>query len=235
VALLDRSVEGAEALAAELRAGGAAAIALQCDVTREQECVRAIAEVASRLGGVDVLVNNAGITHFSSGAETESKVLRAVMEVNYFGAVHCTRAALPELTGRRGAIVVISSVAGFAPLLDRCGYAASKHALHGYFDTLRAELAGAVRVTLVCPTFTRTEIAKSALDGAGRTSEKAWATAGRLASPEEVAEAVVAGVERGARIVFPSRLGHVAWWTSRLMPAFYERMMLRSVRAREAV
>jgi len=228
VALLDRDPAPAEQLAATLPD----ALALGCDVTDTAACRRAVENVAARFGGIDVLVNNAGITHFSSGAETDLTVLRRVMDVNFFGAAAMTRASLPSLLERRGAIVAISSVAGFAPLVDRCGYAASKHAMHGYFGTLRAELAPrGVRVTMVCPTFTRTGIDRAALDGAGNRSTRAWSTTGRIATTEEVARAVVRGVERGERTVFPSRLGRAAWYVSRFAPALYDRLMTRNVRS----
>ncbi|MBW2234594.1 MAG: SDR family NAD(P)-dependent oxidoreductase, partial [Deltaproteobacteria bacterium] len=128
VALLDRDEAGARARAAELEAAGAHALALGCDVTAEEDCRAALAAVTERFGGVDVLVNNAGITHLGLFRDTDVEVLRRVMEVNFFGAVNCTKMALPSLLERRGRIVVLSSVAGFAPLASRTGYSASKHA-----------------------------------------------------------------------------------------------------------
>jgi short-subunit dehydrogenase len=90
------------------------------------------------------------------------------MTVNFFGAMHCTHAALEPLISRRGMIIVISSVAGFAPLIARTGYAASKHALHGFFDSLRSEVEPlGVKVLLVCPSFIQTGIEKNALAGDG--------------------------------------------------------------------
>ncbi len=133
---------------------GAQALALNCDVTDAASCADAIRSAVERFGGVDVLVNNAGITHRSAFATTDPAVLRRVMEVNFFGAMNLTHHALPHLLRSRGAIVAISSVAGFAPLIARTGYAASKHALHGFFESLRSEVRSqGVDVTLVCPSF----------------------------------------------------------------------------------
>ena len=99
---------------------------------------------------------------------TEPAVIRRVMEVNFFGAVHCTRAALGDLVRTRGLIVAISSVAGFSPLIARTGYAASKHALHGFFDSLRTELVDSgVDALLVCPAFIATGIERNALGADG--------------------------------------------------------------------
>jgi len=139
------------------------------DVADDADCVRAVGDCIARYGRLDVLVANAGISHRSAFASTDAAVIRRVMEVNFFGAVNCTRAALPHLRSVRGAIVAVSSVAGYSPLVARTGYAASKHALHGFYDSLRAELAeDGVDVTLVCPSFVATGIGRNALGGDGR-------------------------------------------------------------------
>ncbi len=232
VALLDRDAEPLASAAEALRARGAAGEAFACDVTRPDDCEGALRAVVARFGGVDVLVNNAGITHRSRFAETDVSIVRAVMEVNFFGSVHCTKAALPSLIERRGRVVVISSVAGFAPLVERAGYAASKHALHGFFDTLRAELApSGVAVTLVCPSFTASGIDRHALGGAIGAAPRAWSTTGRLSTPEEVAEAVHRAVLRNRRLAFPTWLGRASWHLSRVAPALFERIMVRRLAA----
>lgn len=230
LALLDLTPPAA--LAEEIAAAGGQAQALACDVTDLEACRAAVAQVCARLGGVDVLINNAGITHRSAFAQTEAAVLRRVMEVNYFGSLHLTQAALPSLVERRGRIVVISSVAGLAPLYGRCGYAASKHALHGLFDSLRTELfASGVGVTLICPGFTSTGIAHAALDGDGRLSKHKQSTVGRVAAPQEVAEAVFRAAERGRRLVVLSAVGKLTHLLCRLAPGLYERIMARSLKS----
>ena len=133
------STAGAEAIAVGLRAQDHDTIGLACDVSDEAACHSAIADVVQRLGGIDWLIANAGISARCPPArEAAPAVLRRVMAVNFFGAAWCTQAALPSLLQRRGQIVVISSVAGFSPLVGRSAYAASKHALHGFFDSLRS-------------------------------------------------------------------------------------------------
>ena len=92
---------------------------------------------------VDLLVNNAGISHRSRSRDTDPEVIRRVMDVNFFGALACTHAALPHITRAAAWSIAISSVAGFSPLIGRTGYAASKHALHGFFDSLRTEVESA--------------------------------------------------------------------------------------------
>lgn len=230
VALLDRELDAVQTAADKLGAEGIQAYALVCDVTSEQQCASALAEVVKLCGGVDVLVNNAGITHLSSFAETSMETYRRVFDVNVFGAVQCTQAALPSLVERGGTVVVISSVAGFSPLARRSGYSASKHALHGMFETARSELAPeGVHVMMVCPGFTRTGIEDAALSGAvGRPRERR-STVGRIAEPNEVAEAIYQGVVRRRRLIVLSTVGKVARLFTRLAPGLYERVMARSL------
>ncbi len=119
------------------------ALGLRCDVSDRSAVQRAMALVIEHFGGLDVLVNNAGITHRSRVMETLPAVFERVMAVNFYGALHCTQAALPSLQTRRGQIIVLSSRSQYAPVPERGAYNASKHALHGLFDTLRCELEGA--------------------------------------------------------------------------------------------
>jgi len=222
---VDVSDERLEAVRAELHRAGRPVLAEVVDICDPDACEAFVARVVERWGGVDVLVNNAGITHRSLFADTEPTVIRKVLEVNFFGAVNCTRAALPSLRERRGAIVALSSVAGFAPLIGRTGYAASKHALHGFFDTLRAELHGEVDVLVVCPAFTDTGLAQRAMRGDGSPVGRTRALAGRMLTPEEVAEAVVQAVRDHRRVLLLSPVTRMSWWVSRIWPRAYERLM----------
>ncbi len=229
VALLDLDGEAAEARAAELAEGGAETLALQCDVTRLDSAREAIAAVESAWRGIDVLVNNAGITHVGLVRDTDVDVLRRVLEVNFFGAVHCTVAALPSLLRERGHVAAISSVAGFAPLANRAGYVASKHAVQGFFETLRAEhAADGLRVTLVCPSFVRTGIGGRALSADGRTGgEDARTGASNEIEPDEAAALIHRGMMQGRRTIRIGREAKLAWWVTRFWPRLYERMMIR--------
>jgi NAD(P)-dependent dehydrogenase (short-subunit alcohol dehydrogenase family) len=229
VAVLDVDEEGAERVASEIGVDAAAVLALRCDVTSDADCRAAIGAVERAWGGVDVLVNNAGITHVGLFRDTDIEVLRRVMEVNFWGAVRCTKAALPSLLARRGRIAVLSSVAGFAPLATRSGYAASKHALHGFFASLRAEhRREGLGVTLVCPSFVRTQIGSSALGPDGRPAGAGKRTgARRELEPEVVAEAIFRGVENARRVVLIPAEARLSRWLAALWPAGYESLMLR--------
>ncbi len=207
-------------------------LALRCDLSDQQQCSAALAEVVQRWGGIDVLVNNAGISHRSLFAQTDPAVIRRVMEVNFFGAVNATHAALPALLERHGTVVAISSVAGFAPLAARSGYAASKHALHGLFETIRAEYGDrGLDVLLVCPGFIATAIAAAHLGGDGSSAQGPRTVVGEALAPALVARRVVKAVEQRRQLLLVGRVAWLAWLVSRLAPRWYERTMVRRMRA----
>lgn len=225
VAMLDLDAAALQNEAKALDRAPAEVLPLPCDVTDFARVSETLAAVERRWGGIDILINNAGITHIGLLADTDATVVRKVMDVNFFGALHCTQAALQSLGRRRGAVVVISSVAGFAPLFERSAYAASKHALHGLFETLRCEVAAdGIDVMMVCPGFTATAIQAHALGGAKRR------TFGRLADPDEVARAIVAGIAHRRRLLVLSPAGKISWTVSRLFPSVYEKMMTRRMK-----
>jgi NAD(P)-dependent dehydrogenase (short-subunit alcohol dehydrogenase family) len=231
IAVLDRDGAGVEALAAELRSDGRQALGVECDVTDPAACERAMGEVMRSWGRIDVLVNNAGITHRSAYRRTDPAVIRRVMEVNFFGSVNCTRAALDALLASRGLIVVISSVAGFAPLIARTGYAAAKHALHGFFESLRSEIAeDGVGILMVCPSFIETGIDKNALGGDGRPARHAQQIVGARAKAEDVAADVLDAARKGGQLLLPGRLAKLSWWVSRFAPRYYARAMASRLR-----
>lgn len=231
LALLDLDGAAAGALAGGLARPGQPCEGYGCDVADERACAAVLAQVVERFGGIDALACNAGITQRSLFADTDVAVFRKVMDVNFFGSLHCTKAALASLVERRGLVVVTSSIAGIAPLYERSGYAASKHALHGLFESLRAELSGTgVDVMMVCPGFTATGIGKAALDGHGRPASHAQSTVGNVATPRSVAEAVFRGAQRSRRLLVLTPVGKTTALLSRLLPSLYERLMTRSIR-----
>lgn len=216
----------AKALAEVEREG---VLALRCDVTSPEDCASAVGEVRKRWGGVDVLVNNAGLVHRSSFRDTEVDVFRRVMEVNYFGSLNVTKAALESLISRRGLIIVTSSIAGLVPLYGRSGYSASKHALHGLFETLRSELEPGVRVLMVCPSFTQSGFEARALGAHGERIARGRSRVGSEATPESVADAVFDAAEKNRRLLVLSPVGKLAVWLSRVSPALYQKNMVRKL------
>ena len=231
VGLLDFDVAGVRAAADKLKAGGVEAVGIKCDVAEEGECNSAIRQIIGLYGGIDILVNNAGITQRSAFMETKISVYRHVMDVNFYGSLHCTKAAIDSLIERKGSIIVMESLAGLTPLLGRTGYCASKHALHGFFTSLRSELRDTgVHIMIVCPGFVKTNLQTRALDGDGRVTSHPQSLVGKPASAEKVADAVWRGVLRRRNQLILTPVGKLSYWISRFAPVFYERLMARQVK-----
>ena len=228
VALLDVDGDGLSRLAEELTGRDIANLPLKTDLTYSRTCMEAVNRTLERFQGLDCLINNAGMSHRSLFAETDLSVIRKVVEVNLMGSIHLTKAALPALIQSRGLIVVVSTVAGFAPLLGRCGYAASKHGLHGFFDTLRAELKPAgVEVSMVCPGFTATPLETGALGGDGKPVAQGKVTVGKVSSPDQVADQIYRAAQRSRRMVVLTGIGKTSRIVSRFWPSLYQRMMIK--------
>ena len=231
IVALDKDAAGIESLRREIEGRGTECLALPCDITDVEACARAVAAGVERFGALDVLVNNAGMSQRGGFAATDLAVIRRVMDVNFYGAVHCTKAALPHLVAARGLVIAVSSVAGYTPLIARTGYAASKHALHGLFESLRTEIAPlGVDVMLVCPAFIATRIDRNAIGGDGGPVRHAQVTTGRPLLPESVADRIYQGARRSRRLLLIGGTARAAWWVSRLAPGLYEKLMARRLR-----
>ncbi|MBI5063127.1 MAG: SDR family oxidoreductase [Desulfatitalea sp.] len=231
IAMLDINGPAVAASAEALRAEGIETLALPCNVGDAAGVVAAMEQVLEHFGDIDVLINNAGISARAAFAKTRLEVFHKVMAVNFFGSLYCTKAALGSLTRRKGLIVTISSLAGFTPLFGRTAYAASKHALHGLFDSLRSELRGSgVGVLIVCPGFTATGIDKAALAGDGGINPKPRSTVGRPAGPEQVAEQVFQAARKNKRLLVLTPAGHIGRFVNKISPALYAWLMRRALR-----
>lgn len=186
-----RRLDRLESVAAECRKLGVACTAVATDVTKQEDC-RRLMETA---GEVDVLVNNAGFAILDAWDEAKPEDLHSMMETNYFGAVWCTKAALPGMLARRaGTIVNVSSITGIMGFARMGGYCATKFAMIGFTEALRDEVLGlGVRVALVCPATTDTEFFLKA-------ERRKMPGASRLilaVRPERVARAVCNAAEDG--------------------------------------
>ena len=232
IAVVDLPTSPLRAACEELETSGIESLALPCDITDREQVQTAMAAVRSAFGSVDVLINNAGIVHRSAFADTRPDVFRRVMEVNFFGAMHCTQACMADLVVNRGLIIAISSIAGLAPLYGRSGYAASKHAMHGLFESLGAEVADlGVGVLMVCPSFVETGLEASTLGGDGQRITRPRSKIGRLSSPDDVAREVLKAAQAGRRRLVLTPVGKTSALLSRIAPGLYERLMIRSLRS----
>ena len=231
IGLLDMDAKGVQAASDKLRANGVDAVGIRCDVVDEDQCTSAMKEIIGLYGGIDVLVNNAGITQRSAFVDTQTRVYRRVMDVNFFGSLHCTKAALVSLIERKGLIIVIESLAGITPLLGRTGYCASKHALHGLFTSLRSELrATGTHIMLVCPGFVETSLQSRALGGDGRVTTHPQSMAGKPVSAASVAGKIFKGAVKRKHLLVMTPVGKLTYWIHRFAPRLYERLMARQLK-----
>lgn len=197
----------------------------------DADTLRAAAEdVRDRAGPVDVMIHNGGISQRSLVQDTDLSVDRRIMEVNYFGAVTLTKLVLPTmLEHERGHFVVVSSVVGKFGTSKRSAYAASKHALHGFFDSLRAEVYDdGVRVTIVCPGFVKTNVAHNALTDDGTPlSEKKDAVKEAGIPPAECARQIARAVEREKHEVTIGGWETMGVYVKRFVPSLFNAAIRR--------
>jgi short-subunit dehydrogenase len=207
--------------------GEASTGVLPMDVTNAQELPEKIRQALGMFSGIDVLVLNAGITQRSRTRETDESVYRRLMEVNFFGPEAMARAVLPSMLAQKnGHIVVISSVAGKFGVPMRSGYSATKFALHGFFEALRAEEErNGIHVTMVCPGYIRTEISLSALRGDGRKHAKMDSELAHGMPAEQCARQILRGVARRKReIVVAAPREKALVYIKRFFPDLLARM-----------
>jgi dehydrogenase/reductase SDR family protein 7B len=192
---------------------------LPLDLTEAETLAAATAKVLERFGHVDILVNNGGISQRGTVAETTLEVDRRIMEVNYMGTVALTKAVLPSmLTRRSGQVVVISSLMGKIGTPLRSAYAASKHALQGFFDCLRAEVHDqGVHVCVISPGYVRTEITKHALTADGSAYDQMGEAQSKAMSAEQFAKRCADAIANDAT---DKMIGGPEVWAARLQPFF---------------
>jgi short-subunit dehydrogenase len=206
---------------------GGKAIAVPTDVTRPEDCQRLVEKTIATFGQIDSLINNAGISMLTAFDQvTDLSIFEQVMRVNYLGAVYCTHFALPYLKARRGLLVAISSLCGKTAVPTRSGYVASKHAMQGFFDTLRIELQGTgVDVLVVSPGFVATDIRQRALGADGKVLGQSPRDESRgNMSVDECVRQIVWAMERRKREHIMTMKGKVIPWAKLLLPGFVDRV-----------
>ena len=189
LALAARSLDKLESIQKELQSKGSDVIVVKTDVSIDEDCKHLIEQTISAFGRIDVLVNNAGLSMRAAFADTDIKVLKTLMDVNFWGTVYCTKYALPWLLKSKGSVVGISSIAGFMGLPGRTGYSASKFAMHGFLETLRTEnLKTGLHVLIAAPGFTASNVRKVALTASGQQQGETPRAEDKMMSAEAVAK-----------------------------------------------
>lgn len=203
---------------------------LPLDVTKSGELPQITNQALELFGHIDILVNNSGISQRSFAKETLLEVDRKIMEVNYFGAVALTKNILPHFFSRKaGHFVVVTSVTGKFGTPYRSGYAASKHALHGFFDSLRAELwrdvKDSIKVTIISPGFIHTPITLAAVTGDGSPLNKMDEGQYRGKSAAWCARKIINAIEKNKEEVYIGGREVLAVYLKRFFPGLLSKIM----------
>jgi short-subunit dehydrogenase len=231
LALAARDAAKLEAAAAECRARGGRAVAIPTDVGDEAQCRRLIDRTVEEYGRIDTLVNNAGVSMWARLDEvTDLAPFETMMRVNYMGSVWCTHAALPHLKRSRGRIVGVSSLTGLTGVPTRSAYAASKHAMRGFFDAIRIELADeGVSVTMIYPGFVSTGIRTRAYGPDGKPLVANPVHEAEVMTPEECARLTVAAMAGRRREVVMTARAKVGQWIKLIAPGVVDRIARNAI------
>jgi short-subunit dehydrogenase len=234
LALAARDRQRLESLAQECRALGGEARALPTDVTNAQDCEWLVAESVKAFGGIDIVIHNAGITMWSRfDALKDLSILERIMEVNYLAPARLTALALPHLKQSKGLLVAVASLAGLTGVPERSGYAASKHAMVGFFDSLRIELRGSgVDVSVVAPDFVVSEIHKRAIGPDGEPLGESPMMQSKIMTATDCAARILRAIEKRERLVLMSTRGRLGRWLKLLAPAWIDRIAEKAIRER---
>lgn len=200
---------------------------LPLDLVQSDMLEQATASAIQQFGQIDVLINNAGLGQRSLIRETSFEVYRQLMEVNYFGTITLTKHLLAHFIHRKqGHFVTVTSLTGKFGTPLRSGYAASKHALHGFFDSLRAEhWTNNISVTMICPGFIHTNLSVNALTGNGSPQSKMDKSQYKKKSPEWCAQKIVRAIENQSEEVYIGGKEVSAVYLKRFFPTLFSKMI----------
>lgn len=230
--LAARDARALEEAAEICRGKGGRALPVPTDVTDQGQCQNLIQRAVEEYGRIDTLVNNAGITMWSTFEDLEGlDLLEKIMRVNYFGSVYCTHYALPYLKQTQGRIAAVASLTALNGVPTRSGYAASKHALKGFFDSLRIELAeSGVTVTISYPDFVATGMRDRAYGPDGIPLGKSPLAEGKVMTTETSVRSLLNALEKRKREDKQNLRGKVGPWIKMFAPGLIDNMARNAVR-----
>jgi short-subunit dehydrogenase len=230
--LAARNRAALELVAADCSAAGAQVLVAPTDVSEQAQCLALVAASMARFGRIDALVNNAGRSaHALLEEVADLGWYEELMKINLWGSVWCTHAALPHLKQSRGSIVAVSSLAGLVGVPGRTAYSATKFAMGGFFEALRAEVkAAGVSVTVAYPGVVATRIRHRGFNAAGGALGSSSLKEDKAMPVEECAALIVAGMERRRREVVMSAKGKLGRWLKLIAPGVVERIALAALK-----
>jgi len=210
--------------------GGEALTPVQIDLTDGAALAGACASIVAARPSIDLVIYNAGVSQIGPFEAATEASHRRVFEINYFAAVNMARGFLTALRKSKGTHLAISSVAGFAPLVNRTAYAGSKHAMEGFFGSLRAEEAThGVSVLIAAPSFVATNLGQGNRSADGIIRPGAAADGMDYMTPAAAAQVILKGLARKRAFIPVGRVARLAHLINRASPALYQRLMRRNI------
>jgi short-subunit dehydrogenase len=205
---------------------GKEVLVVKTDVRLEEDCKNLIDKTIKHYGKIDILINNAGISMRANFMETDLKVLKELMDTNFWGTVYCTKYALPYILQTKGSVVGVSSIAGYKGLPGRIGYSASKFAIQGFLEVLRTEnIKKGLHVLVACPNFTASNIRNAALTKDGTAQGESPMTEEKLTSSERVAYRICNAIKRRKHTLIITFEGNLIIFLHRLMPRILDKIV----------
>ncbi len=231
LSLAARNTEKLEEVAEQCRQLGAKALVVPTDVSEKEQCNRLIERTVKEYGRIDTLVNNAGITMWAMFEDVKDiSLLDRIMQVNFFGSVYCTYYALPYLKKTKGRIVGVASLTGKTGVPTRTIYSASKHAMAGFFDSLRIELAGSgVSITMIFPSFVATDIRERAVDGEGKPLEESPLPEDKMMPVDECVRIMITAIEKRKREVIMTARGKIGVALKLIAPGLVDNIARKAI------
>ncbi|MBO8470693.1 MAG: SDR family oxidoreductase [Bacteroidetes bacterium] len=204
---------------------GSDVLCVKTDVSVEEDCRNLIDKAVARFGRIDVLVNNAGLSMRALFRDLDLQVIKTLMDVNFWGTVYCTKYALPYLLESKGSVVGVISIAGYAGLPARTGYASSKYAIRGFLDTLRIEhLYDGLHVMVFAPGFTASNVRNAALTAHGQQQGQTPRDEGKMMSAEKVALYMAKGIARRKSEMILTPIGKLTVFMHNILPRLTDRL-----------
>jgi short-subunit dehydrogenase len=199
---------------------------LVADVSRYEDCEKLINSTVQTYGGIDVIINNAGVSMRALVEDLDISVIEKVMNINFYGSVYASKLALPYILQRKGSIVGVSSIAGYRGLPGRSGYSASKFALQGWLEALRTEiLDSGVNVMWVCPGFTSSNIRNAALNKDGHHQGESPMEEDKMMSSAACARHILKSIEKRKRTLVLTFTGKRTIFMNKFFPSLTDRMV----------
>ncbi len=219
VVLAARRIKELKIIEEKIKEQDGNAFSVKTDVKNIEDCKCLINKTIEKYGKIDVLINNAGISMRATFEDLDLSVIKELMDTNFYGAVYCTKFALPHIIKQKGTIIGISSIAGLAPLPGRTGYCASKHALNGFLNSLRMEnIKKELNVLIVHPGFTESSIRKNALNKMGVSQKESPRNEKEMMPAVKVAKSIAKAYIKGERSLVLTRQGKFAVWMYKVFP-----------------